>query len=412
MYIHIPRRYFLDTIPTWLMDTWWLKDIKATHISQDSLPVMRNVAQSEYYTFGDRKLRETVQALQPFRLVPNQEIKHILYVHGGGFIAANAKLLMPSITPVVREGYTIWCTNYPLSPWNKFPTAVTSVLACLQWLKREHGIEQVALIGDSAGGALATSAAAFATNPHLFKELWGTPGVSKALRQKDTFPEISGVVSLYGVLDKESWKSVNKPSAAVLSALENELSSFGLDFCVWAYRNKSHPLDKNTFVCEMVPRLKTYPKTLLICGDQDVLVHSSRACEKALRKHGFQCHLSVYKARHAFVGLPPALNLGDEWKRHSLPATNEMKLFLRGLNLNSKKKKKKPVADDDVSIASNNVLDSKEDVVVLTKKKKKKEENKVEKHAVKKTPHDIVKENKEDTSKKKKKKKKRSKKRV
>ena len=191
--------YFLDTIPTWLMDTWWLKDIKATHISQDSLPVMRNVAQSELHTFGDRKLRETVQALQPFRLTPANEdsIKHILYVHGGGFIAANAKLLMPSITPVVREGYTIWCTNYPLSPWNKFPTAVTSVMACLQWMRRVHGIERVALIGDSAGGALVTSVAAFATNPHLFRELWGTPGVSPSLREKDKFPDICGVVSLY-----------------------------------------------------------------------------------------------------------------------------------------------------------------------------------------------------------------------
>ena len=137
----------------------------------------------------------------------------------------------------------------------------------------------------------------------------------------------------YGVLDRESWQSVNKPSTAVLSALENELSSFGLDFCVWAYRNRNHPLDKHTFICEMLHRLKTYPKTLLICGDQDVLVHSSRAAEKEFRKHGFECHLSVYKARHAFVGLPPALNLGDEWKRHSLPATNEIKACLSTLTL-------------------------------------------------------------------------------
>ena len=67
-------------------------------------------------------------------------------------------------------------------------------------MKRVHGIERVALIGDSAGGALVTSVAAFATNLHLFKELWGTPGVSPSLREKGTFPEISGVVSLYVVI--------------------------------------------------------------------------------------------------------------------------------------------------------------------------------------------------------------------
>ena len=178
---------------------------------------------------------------------------------------------------------------------------------------------------------------------------------------------------------------MNKPSTAVLSALENELSSFGLDFCVWAYRSTSHPLDKHTFICEMLHRVKTYPKTLLICGDQDVLVHSSRAAEKEFRKHGFECHLSVYKARHAFVGLPPALNLGDEWKRHSLPATNEIKAFLSGLPLGKKKKKPCVVdckeGDGSTVPPSKNVDDAVDGVGTTTtnKTKKKKKRSKKKK---------------------------------
>jgi len=326
--------WFLDTIPTWMMDTWWLKDRKRTHICQDGKPVMENVAIGEFATYGDRKFREHVQALQPFRLSIDEgdEVRNVLYIHGGGFIAANSKLLMPSITPIVRAGFTIWCCNYPLSPWNKFPTAITSVLACLQWLRREKGITHVAVVGDSAGGSIATMASAFATNPELLEELNKTDGVSPSLALKDPMPKISGVVSLYGVLDQWSWRSVNKPAAARLTELENHLSSFGLEFCVWAYRNPRHSMDSTSFLCEIVRRMKHYPKTLLVVGDQDVLVHSSRSAHRLLREGGFDSTLSVYKARHAFVGLPPALNLGDEWKRHSTPATNEIIKFLSSLS--------------------------------------------------------------------------------
>ena len=333
--------WFLDTIPTWLMDTWWLKDKKRTHISQDGKPVLENVAIGEFHTYGDRRYRENVQALQPFRYSATSKssssssntsnVRHVLYIHGGGFIAANSKLLMPSITPIVRKGYTIWCANYPLSPWNRFPTAISSILSCLQWLKREKGISKIAVIGDSAGGSIATMATVFATNKHLLDELYGSPGVSPSLT-KDSFPEILGVVSLYGVLDQWSWRAARKPTSARLSALENQLSSFGLEFCVWAYRNRSHPMDGTSFLCEIIKRMKTYPKALLIVGDQDILVHSSRAADSLLRKAGFDCRLSVYKARHAFVGLPPALNLGDEWKKHSTPATKEVTDFLSSLN--------------------------------------------------------------------------------
>lgn len=328
--------WFLDTIPTWLMDTWWLKDKKRTHISQDGKPVLENVAVGEYHTYGDRRFRENVQALQPFRYESKangspQTVKHVLYIHGGGFIAANSKLLMPSITPIVRKGYTIWCANYPLSPWNRFPTAISSILSCLQWLKREKGVSNIAVIGDSAGGSIATMASVFATNRHLLDELYGSPGVSPSLT-KDPFPVILGVVSLYGVLDQWSWRAARKPTSARLSALENQLSSFGLEFCVWAYRNRCHPMDETSFLCEIVKRMKKYPKTLLVVGDQDILVHSSRTADRLLRNAGFDCHLSVYKARHAFVGLPPALNLGDEWKRHSAPATTEVIDFLSRLD--------------------------------------------------------------------------------
>lgn len=57
----------------------------------------------------------------------------ILYIHGGGFVAANAAVLMQSVTPLVREGFTVYCIDYPLAPDNRFPIPVISVLRAMFW---------------------------------------------------------------------------------------------------------------------------------------------------------------------------------------------------------------------------------------------------------------------------------------
>lgn len=334
-YIVVPLLgWFMDTTVSWLMMIWWLHDINKTHIAQDSRPVHEDVAIGEPHVYGNRCRREVVRSLQPSITSHSLSLKmrHVLCVHGGGFVAINGTLLMPSLTPLVRQGLTVWCMNYPLSPWVQYPTAVTSVLACLQWMRREKGITKVALLGDSAGGSLVTMAALFASNPSLLSELRGTPGVTSALTS-DPLPFVSGVVSLYGILDQHSWRSTNKPSTPTLSRLENSLSSFALDFCVWAYTSSSHPLKNSQFLCDMVSKMKSYPKTMLVVGSQDVLLHSSISADRLLKKHGFDCTLKVYKARHAFVGLPPALYFGDSWRSHSAPATKEIYRFIAGLDL-------------------------------------------------------------------------------
>jgi len=338
---------FLDSVPTWLVMIWWLPDYYKTHIAQDGKPVLQGIAVGELHLYSERHPRETVQALTPWGCDGNESEppsaswfqrspRHVMYIHGGGFLAANAVLLMPSVTPWVRAGYTVWCINYPLSPESQHPAAVCSVLRALSWLKIERSVSDVALIGDSAGGQLATTAAALAQNPALLAALESTwdPSHARAYSTQEIahwrFPRIIGVVSLYGVLDSESWACKSK-RLSQLSWLENKLSQFGLELCTWSYCKDPEPsvLHGKRFFCDFIPALDHFPRTLLICGTLDILLHSSRRALHMLTERGFECELQEYDARHAFVGLPPALYFGgNSWKQRSAVATKQVTAFL------------------------------------------------------------------------------------
>eukprot|EP00657_Telonema_sp_P-1_P004142 TRINITY_DN1957_c0_g1_i1.p1 TRINITY_DN1957_c0_g1~~TRINITY_DN1957_c0_g1_i1.p1 ORF type:complete len:391 (+),score=29.39 TRINITY_DN1957_c0_g1_i1:145-1317(+) len=302
---------FLDSIPTWLVMIWWLPDYYKSHIAQDGRPCLEGIAVGELHLYAEKHPRETVQALTPWgsdvvdstsqdlvtpevdstgRWFQQGGPRHVLYIHGGGFLAANAVLLMPSVTPFVRAGYTVWCINYPLSPESQHPAAIVSVLRALHWLRTTRNVSRIIIIGDSAGGQLATTAAAFCDNPHLLEDLkngWRHthfrsyhPDEIEHWR----FPAINGVVSLYGVLDSVSWACKSK-RLSELSWLENKLSQFGLELCTWSYCKHPDPvlMDGKRFFCDFIQQFRKYPRTLMVCGTLDILVHSSRRATNLLQ---------------------------------------------------------------------------------------------------------------------------------
>jgi acetyl esterase/lipase len=329
-------RSFLDTVPTWLVYTWWLR---SANIAQDGRRVLQDVAIGEHLKFGSHT-REWLQALHPCG--PQTQLEpqmHVLFVHGGGWIAANATLLAPSMTPLARNlNCVVWMMNYPLSPAAQFPTPVLSVLKALRFLKSKS-VDRVVLVGDSAGGNLATSAAAFVASPALLDRVLAWQRVrDPALEQMplDSFPVVLGVSSLYGVLDRHAWQA----DVPGISWLENKLSQFAIGFVFMAFSGdeffaddaspKTHQcLEGALTLVDLLPMVDAYPQTLLMCGSRDVLVHSSRVAHAALCSRGFASEFLEFDARHAFVGLPPALNVQRSWVRHSQPATQRLMAFVR-----------------------------------------------------------------------------------
>ena len=91
-------RYFLDTVPTWLVLTWWLR---SRNIAQDGLSVMKDIALGEPCFYGQHQ-REWVQCLHPCG-ASNKRMRErtILYCHGGGHL----------VSCILNAELKRWCNN-------------------------------------------------------------------------------------------------------------------------------------------------------------------------------------------------------------------------------------------------------------------------------------------------------------
>ena len=85
--------------------------------------------------------------------------RHILYVHGGGFVIGSPALYRHLTWRLAAAAQSrVLAIDYRLAPEHPFPTALDDTLAAYGWLL-EQGADprRVAVIGDSAGGGLVFS---------------------------------------------------------------------------------------------------------------------------------------------------------------------------------------------------------------------------------------------------------------
>ena len=85
----------------------------------------------------------------------------VVYAHGGGYVLGSAAVAIPITARLAASGLRLVSVDYRQPPEHPFPAALDDVLAV--YLALAAGGTPVALAGDSAGGALALSAAVAAT---------------------------------------------------------------------------------------------------------------------------------------------------------------------------------------------------------------------------------------------------------
>ena len=138
-----------------------------------------------------------LQLLQMDILLPQSErpLPAVIFVTGGGFIAAN-RARMPQLRMRLAEsGYFVASINYRTVPNAAFPQPVEDVKSAIRFLKSRAAqfninANQITVIGDSAGGYL-TSFAAVTHKSNIFN-------VGENLNQSS---EIAAAVDLYGIVD-------------------------------------------------------------------------------------------------------------------------------------------------------------------------------------------------------------------
>ncbi|TQS87372.1 alpha/beta hydrolase [Arthrobacter sp. TS-15] len=193
----------------------------------------------------------------------------ILYFHGGGFIAGDLEVVEePNRSLANDTSAIVVAASYRLAPENRFPAATDDALAALRWV--QENIEQyggdagrLAVMGDSAGGNLATVT---------------------AIRARDEGgPQLRAQVLVYPVID---------PAADLPSRAEFKegylLTAAGLDSFWDKYLSSPQDAEDPHAVPSKTPSLAGLPPALVLTTEYEVARDEAEAYAKQLTEAGVE----------------------------------------------------------------------------------------------------------------------------
>lgn len=235
------------------------------------------------HSYGDDPA-ENLVALAPRPGAPQRA--PVVYVHGGGWIAGAKEGYTRYLSFLAELGHPVFNLEYPLAPENPHPGILRSLLRALDWIHASRpDASGIHLMGDSAGGNLATMLGLLLENPRSIESVDPSREAGPGLR-------CLSVISLYGVLDRLSWIEDGFPGA------ENMLESYG---------------GKAAFAKEVPPELALTPMDLefehappcfLAAGTEDQLCRSSRIfAERLAAGPGKVVHEEYPGEGHGFFNL-------------------------------------------------------------------------------------------------------------
>lgn len=94
----------------------------------------------------------------------------ILSIHGGGWFYGSKELYSHYCLRLAKRGFTVVNFDYRLAPEHRYPAPVEDTFQVMQWMQA-HGeayhmdLNNVFVVGDSAGGQIAFQALTILTNP-------------------------------------------------------------------------------------------------------------------------------------------------------------------------------------------------------------------------------------------------------
>lgn len=167
----------------------------------------------------------------PIRVfVPKNELKNglIIFIHGGGFVTGNVDIYtVPCARLATRTGRIVCSIDYALAPENPFPAGLEDCLEVTRELsdyftaKNDARLHPITIMGDSAGGNLATTVARLlreeeATGPDLQILLY--PAVGNDYTDSSPFPSVQEKGESYGLTAKnmQEYYELYLPDPALL----------------------------------------------------------------------------------------------------------------------------------------------------------------------------------------------------
>ena len=195
----------------------------------------------------------------------------ILFLHGGAYMLGSAEAYRGFISQIaVRAGVAAFVADYPLAPEHPFPAAFDAAVAARRWLASQ-GITRIALVGDSAGGALALAALddPEASAPQVAAVVVFSPWIDLAL----TGPSFTSPDTHDPIFQRE-----------VLSGAAT------------AYLGGADPRDGRVSPLYAVP--KNLPPLAIQVGADELLLDDSRRYAALAAQKGGEVRLDVFEGLH------------------------------------------------------------------------------------------------------------------
>ncbi|KAB0676734.1 alpha/beta hydrolase [Aureimonas leprariae] len=211
----------------------------------------------------------------------------IVYFHGGGFVIANNSTYAASAAMLAKEvNAVVVSVEYSKAPEHKFPAAHDDAIAAYKWVAQNAQSiggdpSKIALVGESAGGNLATNVAIAARDQNLPKPVYEVIVYPMAGTNLDT--------DSYKAADLSGVQPLNKPMMQ------------------WFYQNAtSSPADMQDPRLDIVGKadVKGLAPATVITASIDPLQSEGKALADKLQQAGVQVDYQNYDGvTHEFFGM-------------------------------------------------------------------------------------------------------------
>ncbi len=249
---------------------------------EKSLPTSKILAESYRPTLIDAEFGGVpVIDIRPGTWLDDGKV--LIHVHGGAYVDGSAASSLNCTLPLAHEtGLRIVAVDYSLAPGARFPRSIEQVVTVVRRLHDAgYGFGDMALCGDSAGGALATAA---------------------ALKLRAEGLELLGAIIL-----RSPWADITETGDTYMTLKDAEPL---LSYATFLSAAASAYADPGDFAHPSVSPVHAdfaggFPPTLIQIGTRDLFLSNAVRLYQRIALAGQQASLDVYEGMwHGFHSLP------------------------------------------------------------------------------------------------------------
>ena len=206
----------------------------------------------------------------------------ILYFYGGGYVMGGPFEDIPIFAPLAAQcGVPVIAPNYRLAPEAPFPAALDDAITAYRWTIDQFGAENIVVVGESAGGNLATVCLLRARGEGL--------EMPKALAL------LSPWANLTETNDSRTTHAGLDPTFPIDLSLNNESQVYA------GGHDRTDALISPVFNTDW----SGFPPTLITTGTRDLLISDCAELSTAMRRGGVDVRLHVWEGMwHVFEYYP------------------------------------------------------------------------------------------------------------